>query len=139
MDKLKLIFVALLITGTLSAQSFEPVPYDKKYHIGAGAVAGIWGMFAGNSCEFTAEQSALCGIAAAMAAGLGKELMDVSEAWIFKQPHNFDAMDLAVTVLGGIVGTGLTYAGLKIFYHYKPQIFIGNVQNNLTIGLRFNI
>jgi hypothetical protein len=39
-DKLKLTIVAIFLTLTIQAQVFEPIPFDKKWHIGAGAIAG---------------------------------------------------------------------------------------------------
>ena len=140
-DKLKhaIAGVALLmLTASLAAQIVEPVPFDKKWHIACGSIAGVWGTFAGNSIDLSPEGAALFGVAAALVAGVGKELMDVSEEILFGKEHNFDPMDVAATTMGGIIGTGLSYAALKIFKK-KPYIYVGNVRNNLTIGVRIII
>ena len=138
MKKLTLFLTAFLITGILSAQTFEPLPFDKKWHIAAGAVAGTWGTFAGNSIELTPEQSALFGVAAATVAGIGKELMDVSERWIFKAPGaRFDAMDIAATVEGGIIGAGLSYLALKIFK--KKTVLYGDINNGFIVGVKVQL
>lgn len=136
MKKLTLSLTAILITGFLSAQTFAPIPFDKKWHIAAGAVAGTWGTFAGNSLELSPEESALFGVATSVVAGVGKELMDVSEQWIFNQPHRFDLMDVAATVEGGIIGAGLSYVALKIFKK-KPPVIYGDVNKGLKIGVSF--
>jgi len=100
MKRLTAILTAILFVTTIFAQHFEPVPYDKKWHIGAGALAGVWGTFAGNSLELTPEQSALCGVAAATIAGIGKELMDVAPAVFGDKSARFDLMDVAATIEG---------------------------------------
>ena len=115
MKKTIILLAIILLSASATAQTFEPIPFDKKWHIAAGAFAGTWGTFTGNSIELTPEQSALFGVAAATVAGIGKELMDVSERWIFKAPGaRFVAMDIAATVEGGIIGAGLSYLALKI-------------------------
>jgi len=40
-DKLKLTITAIFFVATMQAQIFEPVPLDKKWHIGGGAFAGV--------------------------------------------------------------------------------------------------
>ena len=119
-----------LVTLTISAQE---VPVDKQYHIGAGTVIGIWGTFMGNSCEFTPEASALVGIASSTIAGIGKEVMDVIEAEVTDNGNYFDVMDLSATMAGGIIGTGLSYAALKIFK--KPPVIYGNIDKGLQMGI----
>ncbi len=138
MDKLKR-FIAFAAIVIITFNCIAQIPYDKKMHIGAGAAAGIWGTFAGNSLNFKPEGSALFGIGSVIVAGVGKETYDYLDGKIFKTGNYFDVKDLGATIIGGVAGVGLTYLGLKIFYQYKPQIFIGNVQNNLTIGLKFTI
>ena len=131
------VILAILITGALSAQTFEPIPFDKKWHIAAGAVAGTWGTFAGNSLEWSPEESALFGVAMSAVAGIGKECMDVSERWVFKNDAaRFDCMDIAATVEGGIIGAGLSYVALKIFKKKPPMIY-GDVNKGLKIGVSF--
>jgi hypothetical protein len=136
--KTKLTIIALLIAGVIQAQIVEPVPFDKKWHMGAGAVAGVWGTFAGNSLDLSPEGAALFGVATAFVAGLGKEAMDVSEEIIFGKEHNFDPMDVAATALGGIIGAGLTYAGLKIFK--KPPVIYGFADTkSVQVGIILNL
>lgn len=137
-DKLKHFFACAGIAA-ITLTSVAQIPVDKQYHLGAGAVMGVWGTFAGNSMMWKPEKAALFGIGSVAAAGVCKELWDQSEHWFFGKEHYFDVKDLGATMIGGVIGVGLSYAGLKIFYHYKPQIFVGNVQNNLTVGLRFTI
>ena len=135
MKKLTLILTAIILTGVLSAQAFTPIPYDKKWHIGCGAIAGAWGTFAGNSLEWSPEESALFGVAMSAVAGVGKECMDVTEGWVFKTPGaKFDCMDIAATVEGGIIGAGLSYMALKIFKR-KPPVIYSQVNKGLEIGL----
>ena len=105
----------------------QTVPVDKQYHIGAGIVIGTWGTFAGNSLNLDAERSAAFGIGAVFVAGLGKELWDELDY------GGFDMKDLGATMIGGAVGVGLTYAGLKIFKKNKPVIVAR--KNDLRIGV----
>lgn len=134
--KTRITIIALLIAASLQAQIFEPIPYDKKYHIGAGVVAGVWGTFAGNSMDWSAEEAALFGVASATIAGLGKELWDVSDEILFKKEHNFDMMDIAATVEGGIIGAGLSYLALKLFKH-KDIKFVGLAERDkLCVGMK---
>jgi uncharacterized protein YfiM (DUF2279 family) len=130
-DKLKhaIAGIALLmLTASLSAQ----IPYDKKLHAGAGVVIGTWGTFAGNSMNWKPEKAALFGMGSVAVAGLGKELWDEIEY------GGWDWKDLGATMIGGTIGTGLSYAALKIFKK-KPYIYVGNVRNNLTIGVKLII
>lgn len=131
------IIIIILIPVVCSAQVFTPVAFDKKYHIGAGAVIGAWGTFTGNSLELTPEQSALFGVATATAAGIGKELWDVSFR-LFGYKDQFNLNDVAATTLGGIVGAGLSYAALKVFKK-KPLIYGYADKKEIKIGveLRF--
>ena len=126
--KTRITIIALLLTASLAAQ----IPYDKKLHVGAGVVIGTWGTFAGNSMNWKPEKSALLGITSATVAGVGKELWDEIEY------GGWDWRDLGATMIGGTIGTGLSYAALKVFKK-KPYIYIGNVRNNLTIGVRIII
>lgn len=132
MKHLVLIIAAILLTGMVSGQ----IAYDKKLHIGAGAVAGIWGTFAGNSLELTPEKAALFGVGSAVVAGVGKELWDYSWRIFGDTSARFDPKDLGATVIGGVIGAGLSYAGLKIYYHYKPQVFTASVGGRMTMGVR---
>jgi len=121
-----LTILLLFLTLTTSAQ----IPYDKKLHAGAGVLMGTWGTFAGNSMLYKPERAALFGTTSVAVAGLGKEIWDEVEY------RGFDVKDLGATMIGGLIGTGLSYAGLKIFYHYKPKVFIATVNNNVTVGFR---
>jgi hypothetical protein len=69
-DKLKLTITAIFFVATMQAQIFEPVPLDKKWHIGGGAFAGVWGTFAGNSYTF-----AMTGHTVAKPIGFDEELI----------------------------------------------------------------
>lgn len=40
-DKLKLTITAIFFVATMQAQIFEPVPLDKKWHIGGGSFRGL--------------------------------------------------------------------------------------------------
>lgn len=132
--KTKITILALLLTASLTAQ----IPVDKQYHIGAGAYCGVWGTFAGNSMEWTPEQAALFGIASATVAGIGKELWDVSyRLWGYND--KFDPMDVAATVAGGIIGTGLSYAALKIFKKKPPIIYGMADRRGVQIGIKLQL
>ena len=138
-DKLKHLFAAAgiaLVTLTATAQ-FEPIPYDKKWHIAAGTFAGTWGTFAGNSLDLSAEESALFGVAAAVTAGVGKELMDVAPRIFGHDEARFDPMDVAATTMGGIIGAGLSYAALKIFK--KPPVIYSQVGKGFEIGVKIRL
>lgn len=138
MKRLAITLAAMALCGTIMAQAFVPIPFDKKYHIGAGVLAGTWGTFAGNSLELAPEESALFGVAMSAVAGVGKELMDVSERWIFKTPGaKFDAMDIAATVEGGIIGAGLSYLALKIFK--KKTVLYGDINNGFIVGVKVQL
>jgi uncharacterized protein YfiM (DUF2279 family) len=131
MKKIALILTAILLTGAMSGQ----IAYDKKLHIGAGAVVGVWGTFAGNSMNWTPEQSALFGMGSVAVAGVGKELWDVSyRLWGYND--KFDVKDIGATLIGGVIGVGLSYVGLKIYYRHKPQIFTASVSGRVTTGIR---
>lgn len=131
MKRLTLILTAILLTGVMSAQ----IAYDKKLHMGAGAVVGVWGTFAGNSMELTPEQSALFGAGSVVVAGVGKELWDVSyRLWGYND--KFDVKDIGATLIGGVVGVGLSYAGLKIFKRAKP--YYATVNDKITMGIKIN-
>jgi uncharacterized protein YfiM (DUF2279 family) len=95
-------------------------------------VIGTWGTFAGNSMNWKPEKAALFGMGSVAVAGLGKEFWDEIEY------GGWDWKDLGATMIGGAIGTGLSYAALKVFKK-KPYIYIGNVRNNLTIGVRIII
>lgn len=68
----------------------------------------------GNSLELSPEKSALVGFGCAVAAGVGKELLDVSEQWFFKVSHPFDCRDVAATAAGGVVGAGQSSVGFLL-------------------------
>ena len=124
MKRLTAILTAIILTSAISAQ----IAYDKKLHFAAGAVVGTWGTFAGSSLNLKPEGSALFGIASATVAGLGKELWDEIDY------GGFDVKDMGATVLGGVVGTGLSYLGLKIFKKSKP--YYTAVNDKITIGVK---
>ena len=137
-DKFKhfIAFSLLLITFSVQAQ-FEPIPFDKKWHIGAGAVLATWGTFAGNSLNLSAEESALLGVATGFTAGIGKECFDLMDGAIMKQRHPFDPMDVAATTMGGIIGAGLSYAALKIFR--RPPVIYSQVGKGFEIGVKIRL
>lgn len=136
--RIKFTIIAILLTGAVSAQIVEPVPFDKKWHIGAGAIAGIWGTLAGNSLELAPEESALFGVAASVAAGVGKELWDVSWCILGDKSATFDTMDIAATTLGGMIGTGLSYVALKIFK--KPPVIYSVVNDkSIQVGVKIKL
>ena len=127
-----------MLSASIAAQTFEPIPFDKKYHIGAGVLAGTWGTFTGNSLELTPEQSALFGVAASVAAGVGKELWDVSWCILGDKSATFDTMDIAATTLGGMIGTGLSYVALKIFK--KPPVIYSVVNDkSIQVGVKIQL
>lgn len=132
MKHLVLIIAAILLTGMVSGQ----IAYDKKLHVGAGAVAGIWGTFAGNSLELTPEKAALFGVGSALVAGVGKELWDYSWRIFGDTSARFDPADLGATVIGGVIGAGLSYVGLKVYYRHKPQVFMASINGKATMGVR---
>ncbi len=136
-DKLKHFIACSLVsiaTLTVTAQIVEPIPFDKKWHMAAGAFAGTWGTFMGNSLDLSAEESALVGVASSVMAGVGKELWDVSEEILFGKEHNFDVMDIAATTFGGVIGVGLSYAALKIFK--KPPVIYAEVNKGFEVGFK---
>jgi len=134
MKKITLILTAILLTGAMSGQ----IAYDKKLHIGAGTVVGVWGTFAGNSLELTPEQSALFGIGSVVVAGVGKELWDVSyRLWGYND--RFDVKDIGATLIGGVIGVGLSYVGLKIYYKHNPRVFTASVNGKMTMGIKMEI
>jgi uncharacterized protein YfiM (DUF2279 family) len=130
MKRLITILTAILLTSAISAQ----VAYDKKLHIGAGVVVGTWGTFAGNSMNWTPEQSALFGVGSVVVAGVGKEAWDYSWRIFGDTSARFDVKDLGATMIGGAVGVGLSYLGLKIFKKSKP--YYATVNNKITIGVK---
>ena len=136
--KIKFTILAILLTGVISAQIVEPVPFDKKWHIGAGAVAGVWGTFMGNSLNLSAEESALVGVGVSLVAGVGKECMDIAPIVFGRKDVEFDPMDVAATTLGGIIGAGLTYAGLKIFKK-SPVIYSFADTKSVQVGIILNL
>lgn len=107
------IIIAILITMPLIAQ----IPTDKKYHAGAGIVIGTWGTFAGNSLELKPEYCAMVGLGSAAVAGLGKELWDEIDY------GGWDWKDFGATMIGGAIGAGLTYSGLKIFKKKRVNFY----------------
>lgn len=130
MKRLITILTAIFLTSAISAQ----VAYDKKLHIGAGVVVGTWGTFAGNSMNWTPEQSALFGVGSVVVAGVGKEAWDYSWRIFGDTSARFDVKDLGATMIGGAVGVGLSYLGLKIFKKSKP--YYATVNNKITIGVK---
>jgi len=136
--KTKLTIIALLVAGVMQAQLVEPVPYDKKWHIGAGAVVGVWGTFMGNSLELPAEESALVGVGVSLVAGIGKECMDIAPIVFGRKDVRFDPMDIAATTLGGVVGAGLSYAALKIFKK-PPVIYSFADSKSIQVGVKIRL
>lgn len=125
--KTKLTIIALLIAASLQAQ----IDVDKKYHAGAGVVIGTWGTFAGNSLNLSSEKSAMFGLASAVTAGIGKELWDKIDY------GRFDVKDVEATVIGGVIGAGLSYAALKIFK--KPPMIYTATGRRFEIGVKIRL
>lgn len=115
--------LALLIPSLCYGQ----IATDKKYHAGAGIVIGVWGTFAGNSIDLSPEKSALFGMGCVTVAGLGKELWDEIDY------GGWDWADFGYTIAGGVIGAGLTYAGIKIFKKAKPVVIA--VDSKITVGV----
>ena len=133
MKRLTAILTAILLTVTLSAQ----IDVDKKYHAGAGIMFGTWGTFAANSYNITAEKSAMWGMVVATTAGIGKETWDVLDKQIAHVGSGWDFADLGATMIGGAIGTGISYLGLKIFKRSKP--YYAAVNGSLTMGIKTTI
>lgn len=119
MDKIKH-FIACAVIALITLAAFAQVPTDKKYHAGAGIIIGSWGTFVGNSLDLKPEYSALFGLGSAAVAGLGKELWDEIDY------GGWDWKDFGATMIGGAIGAGLTYTGLKIFKKKRVN-FYGNL------------
>ncbi len=138
-DKLKHFIAGALIAIAISAnaQITGPIPFDKKWHIGAGTVASAWGTFAGNSLELSPEESALFGVATGFVAGIGKECIDVAPQIFGRKDARFDPMDVAATTMGGVIGAGLSYAALKIFK--KPPVIYAGVNKGFEIGIKIRL
>ena len=134
-DKLKhfITFTALLITITAQCQITKTVPFDKKWHIGCGAIAGVWGTFMGNSIDLSAEESALVGVAAGLIVGIGKETLDIAPLIVGQKNVQWDTMDIAASTLGGVIGAGLSYAALKIFK--RPPVIYAEVNKGFEVGI----
>lgn len=123
----RLLFFCLLIP----VLSYGQIPTDKKYHAGAGVIIGIWGTFAGNSIDLAPEKSAIFGMGSVAVAGLGKELWDEIDY------GGWDWKDFGATMIGGVVGTGLTYAGLKIFKKHKPVVIANKNEVKIGVSIKF--
>jgi len=125
--KALLIILLVAVTLNISAQ----IPYDKKLHIGAGFVISTWGTFAADACGYNAEQSALFGVVASFGAGVAKELADGCGF------GTMDIKDFRATMYGGLVGTALSYAGLKVFKRHTPYVFVANKGVVVGINIKF--
>jgi len=123
------ISLLLLLTVNVSGQKITPVKTDKTYHFGAGAYFGLWGTGAGKSLELSDESAALFGVGSAFAAGIGKEIWDVS------MKGQFDVNDISATVFGGVVSSGITYACLKIFKK-KPIVYAIVDKQGFQVGYK---
>lgn len=119
----------IFLTANVSGQKITPVKTDKKYHFGAGAISGLWGTGAGKSLELSDEGAALFGVGSSFAAGIGKELCDVSTG------GQFDVNDISATVFGGVVSSGITYACLKIFKK-KPIVYAIVDKQGFQVGYK---
>jgi uncharacterized protein YfiM (DUF2279 family) len=132
MKRLTAILTAILLTVALSAQ----IDVDKKYHAGAGIIFGVWGTFTGNSLELTPEKSTLFGMGSATLAGIGKETWDAIDKKLYDIGSGWDFADLGATMIGGAIGTGISYLGLKIFKKSKPYYVA--VNGTMTMGIKTN-
>lgn len=73
------------------------IPYDKKCHAVAGAVAYIAGYEIAKACD--SKHPRLWGLASSLAVGLAKEAMDARDP----KHHSVEAGDVAATLGGGLV------------------------------------
>ena len=139
MKRLTAILIIALLTVTLSAQVFTPVAFDKKYHIGAGALIGVRGTITGNSLNLTPEGSAFFGMGAVTVAAFGKEVWDVSWRVVGDKNAQADPMDAAATMLGGVISVGLSYAGLKLFKKKKSEIIYSAEKDFMCVGIKLTL
>ena len=123
--RIAVIALILLLTAFVHT-TFAQIPYDKKLHIGAGIVLSSWGTFAANSCGYNPEQCAVFGLATAWGAGVAKELADGLGF------GTMDIKDLRATMYGGLIGTAVSYAGLKIF---KKKVYFASINRTPVIGV----
>lgn len=119
----------MFFTLSISGQKFTPVASDKVYHIAAGSFSGLWGVGAAKSMQWSDENAALFGVGSSFAAGIGKELWDVSTG------GQFDVNDISATVFGGVVTSGITYACLKIFKK-KPIVYAVVDKQGFQVGYK---
>lgn len=108
----------LLIPSLLQAQ----IPKDKKYHLYAGATIGAWGMLTTGNDNL----KPLYGVAWATAAGMGKELVDLTG---YGKP---EWKDLGATIIGGCISVGVITAITGLVKNKKDKH-----RNNYT-GMVFN-
>ena len=123
--KIAVIALILLLTAFVHT-TFAQIPYDKKLHIGAGVVVSSWGTFAANSCGYNPEQCAALGLATARGAGVAKELADGLGF------GTMDIKDLRATMYGGLIGTAVSYARLKIF---KKKVYFASINRTPVVGV----
>ena len=128
--KVVVIAIILLLTWAIHG-TYGQVPYDKKLHAGAGVVISSWGTFAADACGYNAEQSALFGLAASFGAGVAKELADGCGF------GTMDIKDFRATMYGGLVGTAVSYLGLKVFKRRTPYVFLANKGAVVGINIKF--
>ena len=122
----KLIFILLFIPFALQAQ----IP-DRSLHIGTGTIAGAWGTWVGSIYfEKSPEKSALIGLGITALAGLGKEGLDAGTG------GKAELRDLGNSMIGGFIGAGLVYMGMKIYQSNVPYI---TYNNGLQIGIKIRI
>ena len=121
--------IIILLFAPMLCQS--QIPYDKKLHIGAGFFISTWGTFAADACGYNAEQATLFGLVTAFGAGVAKELADGCGF------GTMDIKDFRATMYGGLVGTALSYVGLKVFKKHVPYVFVANKSAVVGINIKF--
>jgi len=105
------IFLLLLILLPLQSYSQHSWLWeaDKKLHLEAGAFLGTWATFAGSSCNWSPEQSALFGMSFVTGIGALKEGVD---ALGYGTP---EFKDFYATMIGGTASVAISYLALKAY------------------------
>lgn len=129
-----IVLIGLILTAAAQGQ-LTPVDYDKKLHMGAGVYCGGMFTYGGRLMGWTDEEAALFGIAGGVAAGVGKELFDISQRWALKTSDEFDVNDIAATALGAVIGAGIGYVCLKI---WPKRVEISGGTLNIKLDARRN-
>jgi hypothetical protein len=109
---MKNFLIILILFIWLVPCNSQTIPIDKQLHLYAGAVVGTWGTL--TVSQETLWKPAVYGLGFATAAGAGKELIDFGG---FGTP---DWKDFGSSVLGGIVGVGIT-TSIKVIVRKHKQ------------------